>query len=294
MSRRHLSPVEVEGCVEVPQRPVGPLASLVTVQEDAAGSGHLYIIYKFLDQQVVDHQGDVHHFRQRIVVVGEDGVFEGGERFAGKPFGLIPLPLLVGGREFDAHRQAIHLRPEIILCPWRVLRTVVHVEGQQHTFLFVDIHTALALLHLFGELVEPLVVAVERQFHIPRMVREGDAEPFTHLEDEGVHQICRVTVVGQQHPVLVCCESEYLRFLVELQAIGLLRIPLPGGVAASTDAPPPLVVPDGSVALYLDGAATVVGLLLAGDGHVAVHVDADLCHAVLRGEAGCRLRRFCL
>ena len=170
------------------------------------------------------------------------------------------------------------MRPEVVAFTGSLLGSVVDVERQQPAFLAVDVHASLALLHLFGQHIQTFVVAVKRQFYETCVVGIGNAQAAAHLEDEGIHQMGRVAVVGEHHPVFLFGKAQNGCLLVELQAVGLFGIPLPRGVASSADASPALVIPFVVVRLYLDVTATIVSL--AGHSHIVVYVDGDSCYLI--------------
>ena len=58
---------------------------------------------------------------------------------------------------------------------------------------------------------------------------------MAHLEDEGVHHVGHVAIVGQQHPALGLVQSQQLVLGVEFDAIRFLVIPQERAVAASPD-----------------------------------------------------------
>ena len=217
--------------------------------------------------------------------------FKGGECSAGIVPECLWRCIVLGLRTLHAHRHPVHLRPEIVPCLWCLFRTVIDIERQQPAFLLADIYTAFGHLYLFRQLIQPHVVTVQRHLHIAGMVGVWHAQALAHLKHERVHQVGRVAVVGQQHPVLVGVESEDLCLLIEFDAVGFLRIPFPGRVAAPTDTAPSLIVPDRRIRLYLDGTGPIVLLPLACDVHIAIHRDVHPCHTISRGIG---LHRRCL
>jgi len=89
------------------------------------------------------------------------------------------------------------------------------------------------------------------------MVGVGESQLLSGSEGEGIHQVGRVAIVGQQYPVFFFVQSQYGSFFIEFHAVGLLGIPQPSGVPSSPDASGSFVVPlrmvrfDGQCEVYV-------------------------------------------
>ena len=102
--------------------------------------------------------------------------------------------------------------------------------------MFVDIDTVAGHFDLFGNLIDTFIFSVDEEFGKAYRCREGNAHPLGGDGGIDVHHVRHVAIVGEQHPVFVFLDTEHLRREVELDAVGLLVIPIPGRVATSTDA----------------------------------------------------------
>ena len=205
MSCRHVAPIEVVAGIEVPQRSEGPegIVAFVFMNIDASRRRNLHIIYILLYQKVVDHRLHVNNLLQRLIVVAMDNCLKVTQCLLCITDECLWCGIVLGFRTLHAYWHTIHLRPEIVAGGWSLLRSVIYIERQQPAFLAVDIHTALALLYLFCQLIQSDIITVQCHLNIACMIRVRHAETIAHLKHKGIHQVRRITIIGQQHPVLL-------------------------------------------------------------------------------------------
>ena len=104
------------------------------------------------------------------------------------------------------------------------------------------------------------------------MIGEGQSEPLSGLKDEGIHHVCDIAVVSQQHPVLRLRQSQHLVLLVELQAQRLLVVPEVGAVASTAYLPAGRIAGERFLGIEGDVARLILvarsNVLAVGSSHV--------------------------
>ena len=231
---------------------------------------HLHIADDLLDEDVAGHRLHVQFPLHGRPVLAVDGPFQKGELL------LDPISDLFVGvvRILDRGGHIEDLRPEVVRRPGLVPRPVVDVQGQEDALVGVQLHAVSAFLHLLGDHIQAQVLPVQGDGGVTDVVRIRQAQFLRQVEARQVHHVGDVPVVGKQDPVLVRSHPEEGDGLVQLDPVGLLGIPVPGGVAAAADLSPRLqgirLLPR-----HLHGAGPVVRRVLGIHRHAAVGGDVD-------------------
>ena len=114
-------------------------------------------------------------------------------------------------------------------------RSVVEVQREEQATLLVDFDASFATLYLFGQLIEADVLVVEIDFDKTIGIRKWKSCVASHVEGNRIHLSRWVAIVGQQHVFLALRYAQQTGILAQLDLIGLLVVPKPGGIASPSD-----------------------------------------------------------
>ena len=271
----HVAPVVVEPAVAVPERAHHPAGFVVIAVDEAAAHArvivHLHVGDDFLDEDVFGHGLHVQFLLQGFPVAVPDGALQEGE------FLLDTVPVGLGGIFGVLHGRGhpVDIGIEVVRGAGPVVRSVVDVQGQQDSLLRVQFHPVTALFHLFGDHIQAQVLPVQGDGGVPGVIGIGKSQSMSQIESHEIHHVGDVPVVGQQHPVPVRSHPEEGRRCIQLDAVRLLGIPVPGGVAPAAD-PTPRLLGVGFLPGHLDGARAVILRFFGIDLDTVIRHDVDM------------------
>ena len=278
----HVAPVVVETAVAVPERAHHPKGIGVVAMDESAAHAriivHFHVGDDLLDEDVAGHRLNVQFPLHGGPVLAVDGALQEGELLPD----IVPdLPVgILGILDGGGHPE--HFGPEVVRRIRLVIRPVIDVQGKENALFRIQFHPVTALLHLLGGHVQAHVLSVQGDRGVADVIGIRKSQLLGQIETHEVHHVRDVPVVRQQHPVLVRGHPEEGGRDVQLDPVGFLRIPVPGGIAPAANLPPDrhrILVFSG----YLHGAGSIVGRILRIHRHAAVRRDIDPRNHV-RGE----------